>query len=75
MGGPLQAILLRIRSILSIEAIGHVEVVVLTGVNDQRVGPAFLFQGMVERLNLHEIGFRRSGQMNLHRSFVFKKNA
>ena len=48
------------------KGVRHVDVVMLTGVDDYRIGPGLLFQGMVERGDLHEVGPGRGDQMNFH---------
>jgi hypothetical protein len=44
--------------------IRHVDVIVLAGVNDYRIGPWLIFQSMVKRSDLHEIWPCSGNEMN-----------
>ena len=46
------------------EGIRHVDVVMLAGVNDLRRGPIPLFEGVIKRGDLHEVGTRGSDEMD-----------
>jgi len=46
------------------ERIRHIDIVVLTGVNDPRHGPLQFLEGMVKRGNLHEIGHSGGDEMD-----------
>ena len=46
------------------ECIGHIDVVMLAGVNNLRHGPGPFFQGMVKRGDLHEIRPCGSNEMD-----------
>ena len=48
------------------EGVGHVEIVVLAGVNDDGVGPGLLFERVVQRRDLHEVGPGRANEMDEH---------
>jgi hypothetical protein len=46
------------------KSIGHVDVVVLPGVDDRRLGPPAVVQGVVERRDFHEIRPGRGDEMD-----------
>jgi len=48
------------------KGIGHVEIVVLARVDDHGTRPGLFSKGMVERGDLHEVGPRRTDEMNQH---------